>query len=332
VSWIKRTSAGTYQARWRDPAGRQSTKTFKTKREAVRFLAEIDAARNKGLYVDPHAGRVKLADFLARWVAGRHHELTTAARDQSIMRTHVAPRWGETPLVKIDHSSVQAWIADLSTRRSPATVRECHRLLSSVLRLAVRDRLIGYNPCEGISLPPIRRRPAYDQTISREAFIRQLLPVIPHRYVGVVALAAGAGLRSDSLDLDTGWVHVRRVAVEVAGTVTSKPYPKSKAGWRDIPLPSFAVAALREHVATYPPSRTGEIFTNEAGGPLRRALFRSRVSRPALVRAGLLGKVIQEGEKQWRAVWIDKLGLEQTEVVRSESRAVTRLHTVTTGA
>jgi integrase len=234
------------------------------------------------------------------------------------------------PLVKIDHSSVQEWVAELASRRAAETVHKAHQLLASVLRLAVRDRLIGFNPCEGISLPSIRRRPAYDQVIGRGAFIRQLLPAIPHRYAGVVALAAGAGLRwgecvglrIDALDLDDGWVYVRRVAVEVRGHVTSKPYPKSKAGWRDIPLPPFAVEVLREHTKTYPPSRTGEVFTNEAGGPLRRTLFRSRVWRPSLVRAGLLGKVVQEGEKEWRAIWIDALGLEQATIVRSEPRAV----------
>jgi hypothetical protein len=66
MSWIGRTAAGTYRARWRDPSGRQRSKNFKTKRDAVRFLAEIDASKNKGLYIDPHAGRIRFADFLKR--------------------------------------------------------------------------------------------------------------------------------------------------------------------------------------------------------------------------------------------------------------------------
>jgi integrase len=251
------------------------------------------------------------------------------ARDQSTMRTHVVPRWGQTPLVKIDHSSVQAWIADLSSERSAATVRECQRLLSSVLALAVRDRIIGHNPCDGVRLPPRRRRDIYDQTISRDTFVRQLLPVIPDRYYALVALAGGTGLRwgecvgirLDAIDLDGGWVHVRRVAVEVAGNVTSKPYPKTHHGGRSVPLPSFAIDALREHIDTYPPMRTGEVFTNEAG-PVRRTLFRSRVWRPALVRAGLLGKVIRDDDEAYRAVWQDMAGTEQEAVCRSERGAV----------
>jgi integrase len=69
-------------------------------------------------------------------------------------------------------------------------------------------------------------------------------------------------------------------------------------------------------------SSTTAIFANEARGPLRRTLFRSRVWRPALVRAGLLGKVIREDDKSYRAVWQDEHGLEDSAVFRSEARAV----------
>src|SRR5262245_10047490 len=178
MSWIGETPNGTYQARWRDPTGRQRAKTFKTKRQAERFLADIESAKNKGLYVDPHAGRVRFADFLRQWVAGRHYELTSTARDQSIMRTHVVPRWGAVPIGKIDHSAVQEWVADIAARRAADTVRKAHGLLSSVIELAVRDRLVGHNPFDGVALPPVRRKPV--DTIGREEFIRQLLPVIPH--------------------------------------------------------------------------------------------------------------------------------------------------------
>lgn len=50
------------------------------------------------------------------------------------------------------------------------------------------------------------------------------------------------------------------------------------------------------------------MFTNSAGGPLRGTLFRSRVLRPALVAAGLLGRVDQLGDAKYRATWKDKNG------------------------
>ncbi|MDR8409816.1 hypothetical protein MTP10_13850 [Nonomuraea sp. 3-1Str] len=106
------------------------------------------------------------------WLKSRNHELATAARDASIMRNHVLARWRDLPLGKIDHAAVQAWITDLGKRLSPATVIECHRLLPGVMKSAVRDRLIGANPCEGVRLPKRRRQDDDDRIITREQFTR----------------------------------------------------------------------------------------------------------------------------------------------------------------
>jgi integrase len=167
----------------------------------------------------------------------------------------------------------------------------------------VRDRLVLANPCEGIRLPRQQRTADHGVTIARNAFLELLLPAVPDRWRALVALAGGAGLRWgecvglrwEAVDLDRGLVYVTRVAVEVAGHVTDKPFPKSKAGRRVVPLPPFVVELLREHRARYEPGPAGQVFSNEAGGPPRRTLFRSRVWRPALVRAGLLGSVRQSG-------------------------------------
>ncbi|SDU17987.1 tyrosine-type recombinase/integrase [Jiangella alkaliphila] len=339
MGFVRKTTAGTYRASWRDPSGGQRSKSFPTKREASRFLAEVESAKNHGLYVDPRAGRVRLSDYAATWVAGRASATTTTVRTDSVLRTHVLPRWGPVPLDKIDHSSVQRWVSELNATRSPATVRKCFHVLAGIMRLAVRDRLLAFNPCEGVQLPAIRRSDTDERTISREGFLSQLLPVIPERHRALVALAGGtglrwgecAGLRWDAVDLDAEEVHVVRVAVEVAGAVTTKPFPKSRAGRRVVPLPPFVVKALRDHRRRYGQGDAGEVFTNQAGGPVRRTLFRVRVWRPALVRAGLLGKVVQEGESVYRGVWQDDAGREQTETFETEAAAVKEVSRRATG-
>jgi hypothetical protein len=83
------------------------------------------------LYVDPHAGRLLFATHARQWLDSRNDELTTKARDASIMETHVIPQWGIWQLSKIDHLLVQKWITKLGTHRSPATVAEAHRLTPS---------------------------------------------------------------------------------------------------------------------------------------------------------------------------------------------------------
>jgi hypothetical protein len=123
---IVKTPAGTYRANWRDGAGRQKARSFRTKKEASAFLAEIEAAINRGAYVDPHAGRMRFGNYAQRWLAARNDERTTVARDTSIMRNDVLPRWGSVPLGEIDHLAVQHWVTELGERLSAATVVECY--------------------------------------------------------------------------------------------------------------------------------------------------------------------------------------------------------------
>jgi hypothetical protein len=157
MSHISHTPGGAYRANWRDPSGRQRAKTFPTKKAARQFLAEIESSMTRGLYVDPHAGRTLFADHATRWMSGRNTEATTAARDASVMRTHVVPQWGSWPLNKIDHAAVQAWVTELGKRRSPDVVAKCYQLTAAVLRSAVSNRLLAFNPCEDIRLPPRRK-------------------------------------------------------------------------------------------------------------------------------------------------------------------------------
>lgn len=324
------TQAGGYRANWRDAAGRQRAKTFPTKRDAKAYLAEVETSVSRGLYVDPHAGRIRFGAYAARWLNARNDEITTAARDASIMRNHVIARWGTTPLTKIDHLAVQQWVTELGAGLSPATVAECHRLASAVLRTAVRDRLIGHNPCEGVRLTRRRRKDTDDQVITQHELVTQLLSAVPDRYRALVGLAGGtglrwgecAGLRWDAVDLATRTLRVVRVAVEVSGHVTDKPYPKSRAGRRIVPIPGFVVELLTEHQRRYPPGVAGLVFTSRSGAAVRRTTFRAKVWRPSLIRAGLLGKIVEVGPHKFIARWQDGAGCEWSREFTTEREAI----------
>ncbi|ALE72992.1 integrase [Pseudonocardia sp. EC080625-04] len=329
MGFIDKTPEGRYRAYFRDPSGKQRSKTFRLKKDATTFLAEIETSKTRGAYVSPHAGRMAFGAHAAEWMATWNVEITTAARDRSIMQTHVLPRWGDVPLSKIDHLSLQAWATDLGTRRSRATVVEALRLASAVLRSAVRNRLIPFNPADEVRVPRARTRDTHEQIISRADLRHRLLPAVPEQHRGVVATAAGAGLRwgevvglrTDALDLDAARLVVIRTVVEVAGTTSFKPFPKSRAGRRTVPLPSWLLPIIREHLERWPTEPNAPVFANEVGAPLRRTLFRSRIWRPSLVRAGLLGGVTPVGDR-YRARWTDAAGTEHTEDFRTGSSAV----------
>jgi len=178
MAHISRTPSGGWRANWRDPSGRQKAKTFMTKKDAAAFLAEIEAAKNRGAYIDPRAGKTKFGPYSDRWMAARNHEKNTTARDASLMRIHVRARWADTPLSSIDFLGAQGWVAELSKNLAPSSVSKCFQLFSGIMQSAVRDRLIGSNPCEGVRLPRNRKQAHHDSVISLEELTGQLLAVV----------------------------------------------------------------------------------------------------------------------------------------------------------
>lgn len=330
MGFVKQTDAGRWKVFWREPSGVQRSKTFRTKKEGLAFLAQIEAAKSTGVYVSPHAGRTLFGDHARPWMAAWNVERTTAARDRSIMLNHVLPQWDTWPLGKIDHMSVQKWVTGLSRKLSRATVAECKRLMSGVMASAVKNRLIGTNPTLGVQIPGRRVRDTDDRIVTRDQVRDLLLPVLPDRYRVFVATAAFTGMRwgevtglcTDAVDLDKRIVTVIRTVTEVAGRTEFKPFPKSQAGRRDIPVPGWLADDLRAHLKRFPSSGSrGLVFSNEVGGPLRRTLFRARVWRPALVRAGLLGEVGQV-DGGFEAVWKNAAGEVDSEVFGKYDQAV----------
>ena len=245
------------------------------------------------------------------------------------MRTHVLPQWGSWPLNKIDQAAVQTWVTELGKRRSPDVVAKCYQLTGAVLRSAVRNRLLAFNPCEDIRLPPRREHDADERIITREKLVNSLFPVVPDRYRAIVATAGGAGLRwgeaaglcADALDLDRRRLRVRTI-IEVSGRTSFKPFPKSTAGRRTVPLPPWLVEIIHEHCQNYPRGEHGLMFPNVVGKPLRRTLFRSRVWRPALVRAGMLGTLTVVVDDTVRAGWVDATGATLAKEFPTEREAV----------
>ncbi|MEU8259337.1 site-specific integrase [Micromonospora sp. NPDC048999] len=201
-----------------------------------------------------------------------------------------------------------------------------------ILRTAVQARLIAINPAEGVKLPRDRSREVKPVTLSREDFFGKLLPVVPPRHRAIVCAAAGAGLRWgecagltwSSLDLNRAVLRVVQVAEETHGGVVLRPYPKTRAGVRTVPLPGFLVAELRALLPAedVTPASRSLVFHDRVDRPLRRSNFRRRVWLPSLVRAGLLGQVLKTGPHRYRAVWPDREGVEWSAEFTTEREAV----------
>lgn len=68
----------TYRVRWRDPAGRQRSRSFAKKAHAERFRSLVSADLVRGEYIDPDAGKVTFVDYATEWLSAQTFDEATA--------------------------------------------------------------------------------------------------------------------------------------------------------------------------------------------------------------------------------------------------------------
>jgi integrase len=300
--------AGRWEARYRDPYGRQRTKTVDTKADARAFLSRVEVAVMQGDYVAPEGGRKKLSAWLDDWLDTTVNlRPSTRARDVGYLDRYVRPRFGDCRIGAIEPMDVRTWVADLSaTGLAPATVVKAHQLLGKSLTAAVDVGLIARSPCGKGYLPKIEQD---EIRFLSPAEVGSLADAIHPRYRALVLVGAYAGLRIGELaglrrsrvDALHGRVDVAEVCVEVAGRVHFGP-PKTRAGRRSVTLPRSVASELGEHLTTWGGPEL--VFTSPEGGPLRTPTWRRRFWAPAVTKAGVDGLTPHGLRHTAVALWI----------------------------
>jgi integrase len=311
VAHVRKLPNGRFEARYRAPDGRERSRRFPTKREAQAHLDQVGVDRRAGVWRDPRAGRIQLAEWAIQWGSTTVHlRASSRARDESYLRNHVLPRFGGMRLDAIGVLDVRRWVADLSASGlAPATVHKAYQTLSKVLRGAVDAGLLAQTPCRRIELPRIEHE---EMRFLAPAEIAQLADAIDARYRALVLVASYcglrigelAGLRRAQVDLEAHTIRVIENAVEVHGHLV-RGAPKTKAGRRTVPVAPTIATVLENHMGTYtPPEPQAPVFAGAGGGILRAAAWRSRFWTPATRAAGLAPLRVHDMRHTAVALWI----------------------------
>jgi Phage integrase, N-terminal SAM-like domain len=143
VAHIEKRGVGRYRVRYRDPNGKERSKTFELRRDARRFQSVIEEELARSMWVDPRAGRRKFSAFAAATVEPRSNvRPATSARIENYLRVQIVPAFGEVALGKITRLSVQSWIDSMAQVLGARTVRDAYRVFAGFMREAVRQGLI----------------------------------------------------------------------------------------------------------------------------------------------------------------------------------------------
>ena len=158
--WRRETTDGVrYDVQWRLPDRTKRKKTFSSERAAKQFEARLITSSASGESLDPRGGRTELETVYRSWIASRPDLSAKVRRGyEDNWRLRIQPRFGNWPIAKIDHESIQRWVNEMSASGlSPRTVRWTHTVLKMSLDYAIDDgRLIAKNPAVRTKFPPMR--------------------------------------------------------------------------------------------------------------------------------------------------------------------------------
>ena len=287
MAHVRRLPAGRWQARYRDPAGRERARNFSRKADAEKWLTTVEAAKLRGEWVDPVLARMSVGVWALEVEASRpNRRPTTMARDEASLRNHILPAFGDVELRGVQPLDVQQWVAHLEEKGlAPATIHKAYQILARVFEAAVVDGRLTRSPCRGVKLPRVE---ASEMRFLSPVEVATLSDVIDPRYRAMTLAAAYGGLRFgelaalrvDRFDELRRTLLIEETLVEVNGRFTFGP-PKSKASRRTVMLPAGLVEVIGDHIAVYA-DPSGLMFSAPAGGPIRRTHFRQRVWQPAV--------------------------------------------------
>jgi integrase len=229
------------------------------------------------------------------------HELTsekktfaTIEAHSSYLKLHIAPKWGECRLSAVRTIAVEEWLNSLPF--APGTRTKLRNIMSAVFTHGIRYEWITFNPISKVRCSAIRLREP--DVLSPEEF-RSILPHLQLRERAMVMLAGSTGLRrSEMFGLKWSNVDMQNMQVSVARSVVRNRLGnvKTRASGKPVPLHGVVCVVLNEWRReslydgdddfVFPSIRLLGKF------PLMPDMVLQKLIRPALVLAGITGKVI----------------------------------------
>jgi integrase len=226
-----------------------------------------------------------LADRYMIEHASKHCRPHTVQVYQSLLDTHILPKWGDVLLSEVRPMALESWITSLPSRPIMAHVRG---LMAAMFRKAQLWELTTTNPIAFIRVSSQRlKEPTRLSVVQVRAVADHLREPIKTMWL----TACCTGLRSCELialqwqdvDFENGTLTVQRSCVQ--GHLNS---PKTRASAATVPLDAVLARLLREHwqLATYR-ALDDFIFASDSGKPRWASEIVKSYLRPAGFAAGV---------------------------------------------
>ena len=200
-----------------------------------------------------------VSEWMDEWVENDlpHVEETTKVGYKTKIKCYIKPAIGNILIQSLRAHHVQKMVNDMIAKGlSAKNIKDTYNNINAAMKKAVILRMVSYNPCEGVSLPKVKRYRAKVYDITN---IHRLLELakgtdmyLPVFLCVTFGLRRGEllALRWSDIDFKTKTLSVRNNMVRGENGFIIKA-PKSEAGIRDIRFGDDTLAELREAKKQY---------------------------------------------------------------------------------
>lgn len=250
---IKKRPDGVWRARYRDDEGKEHSRHFRRKIDAQKWLDGVTASVVTGSYVDPKAGVITFAGFFGVWSKRQiWTQGTTRASTLAVKSTTFAG----TELRTLRRSHIEQWVKTMTDAGlAPQTIHSRVMVVRTVLRAAVRDRVIAADPSDGVVLPR-RRRVEHSMTIPSPEDVGALYRAAEPWFRAFIGLCAFAGLRlGEASAVQVSDIDFLRRTLSVQRQVQREPTKELEirapkyGSERTIYLPDGLLLILSQHIS-----------------------------------------------------------------------------------
>lgn len=291
-----------YVARWRDPSGKERSKSFSREKAAKAHLQEMERAVRRGEYIEP--SDVTVEDLVQARV---DEAVNTSTRDS---RRSLLANLGDLrnmPVQSVKPAHIRAWMKSLERPRpwangrplGSSTVYMLAAILHGVFSQAVLDDVVGRHPMRGVKIPRTEVG-AERADIPTMEDVRALIEAARGTAVGkgsnptlaaMIQVAAETGLRAGELcGLRVRNVNFLRGEVHVVEQINQRSGDfsplKTESSRRVVPIGPGTVRVIEEQLRRAPRAPEETVFCTREGRPLSSSSLSARF-RTVARRAGV---------------------------------------------
>lgn len=254
------------QRTWVDDSGKKHVVYGKTEQEAADKLAERKAQVKRGEY--GISDKMTVNAWAEEWdrtylkprvrKAGADKKRGTMTQKSYEMYRqklagYILPEIGKMKIGKVKDVHLQKILNDeAECGMSESHIQKIRMVMNKMFARAVRSRVIVFNPADGLELPAAEKNLRRSLT----AYEREVILDVAGRHrAGLwIKFLLGTGVRpGESAPLQVQDVDLKKEIVHIykdieSGTANVVSTPKTAAGIRDIPLPSWLVSELKPYL------------------------------------------------------------------------------------